>query len=249
MGRKDKIMKKFKLTREKMKVDGRTLYRIKATKSFGTGFNRVERGDLGGWVGYDDNLSQYGDCWIHDDAKVYDSARIRNDAQICCAARVYSGALVCGSAKVSGYTEVGGDSEISGHAMILENATISGHVEVFGNATVRGNATISGSAHIGENAIIESNAIVDCDSVVAGNASIRQSAVITKTRDVLTIGPVGSRDGYTTFYKSATGIMVSCGCFNDNIDAFYRAVLDTHRDNETCKNEYLNIIEYVKRNF
>lgn len=242
-------MRKFKLTREKLKIGGTTLHRIKATKSFGTGPNHVERGDLGGWVEYEDNLSQYGDCWIHDDAKVYDNARIRNDAQIRCAARVYSDAFVHGSARISGYTEVGGDSEISGHAMVLDKATIFGYADVFGNATVRGNATISGSARIGENAIIESNAIVDYDSVVAGNASIRQSAVITKTRDILTIGPIGSRDGYTTFYKSPVGIMVACGCFNDTLDAFYRAVLDTHQNNENYKNDYLNIIEYVKRNF
>ena len=73
-----------------MEHANRTLYRIKALRDFGY----VKAGDIGGWVESEDNLSQYGHCWIYDDAKVYDKARISNNAQI------RSFAEISGSAKV-----------------------------------------------------------------------------------------------------------------------------------------------------
>lgn len=44
-------------------VDGRTLYRIQATSSF----DRVNKGDIGGWVEHEGNLSQLDNCWIYDE--------------------------------------------------------------------------------------------------------------------------------------------------------------------------------------
>ncbi len=43
-----------------------TAYRIKALKSFGN----VKKGEIGGYVESEDNLSQEGDCWISDNAIV-----------------------------------------------------------------------------------------------------------------------------------------------------------------------------------
>jgi len=49
---------KFELTAETKEVYGRTFYQIRALLSFGT----VSKGDLGGWVEKDDNLSQSGNA-------------------------------------------------------------------------------------------------------------------------------------------------------------------------------------------
>ena len=59
--------KKYKLTDETTNLLGRTLYRIEALKDFGD----VKEGDKGGYVENHSNLSQYGNCWIYDTAKVY----------------------------------------------------------------------------------------------------------------------------------------------------------------------------------
>lgn len=59
--------KKYELTDEKIKWEGRTLYRIRALKDFGY----IKAGDLGGWVESEYNLSQEDNCWVCDDAKVY----------------------------------------------------------------------------------------------------------------------------------------------------------------------------------
>ena len=56
--------KKYKLTDECITIiDDRKLYRIEALKDFGW----VKKGDKGGFVESEDNLSQYCDCWIYYD--------------------------------------------------------------------------------------------------------------------------------------------------------------------------------------
>ena len=50
--------KKYELTDITMTYEGRTLYRIRASKDF----SDVKKGDLGGWVSNEYNLSQYSDC-------------------------------------------------------------------------------------------------------------------------------------------------------------------------------------------
>ena len=57
---------KYTLTNETRTWGRRTLYRIKALKDFGN----VKKGDLGGYVEREENLSHSGDCWIYDKAKV-----------------------------------------------------------------------------------------------------------------------------------------------------------------------------------
>ena len=54
------------------------LYRIRALKDFGD----VKAGDLGGYIESERNLSQEGDCWVYDKAKVTDEAKIYGNAKI-----------------------------------------------------------------------------------------------------------------------------------------------------------------------
>ena len=56
---------KFKLTDEFKTVLGTKLFRIEATASFGN----VNKGDKGGWVEKESNLSQDGNAWVYGNAK------------------------------------------------------------------------------------------------------------------------------------------------------------------------------------
>ena len=100
-------MKKFELTTESITFLGRTLFRIKALIPFGD----VEAGELGGYIEKEENLSNEGDAWVYDNARVCDNAR------------VYGNAWVYGNARVCDNAEVYGDAEVCGNADI---ATISG---------------------------------------------------------------------------------------------------------------------------
>ncbi|NDK07840.1 hypothetical protein EOM39_01180 [Candidatus Gracilibacteria bacterium] len=69
---------KYKLTDKNIKFRGKVLYRIQALKDFGD----VKKGDLGGYIEKEDNLSQDGNCWIYNEAKVYDEAKICGNAKV-----------------------------------------------------------------------------------------------------------------------------------------------------------------------
>ena len=50
---------------------------------------------------------------------------------------------------------------------------------------------------------------------------------------ILVIGPAGSRNDFTTFYRDKDNeITVKCGCFLDKIDKFIEKVTQTHEDNK-----------------
>lgn len=89
-------LKKYELTAETKSYAGRTLYRIRALRDFGN----VRKGDLGGFVGSESNLSQKGTCWVYGSAKICDLAVVRDSA------RVYNSAVVCGEAEVTKATDV-----------------------------------------------------------------------------------------------------------------------------------------------
>ena len=70
-------MKKFELTAEFVtNVFGKKLFRIKALVAFGN----VEKGELGGFIEKEDNLSHDDNAWVYDDARVYGDARVYDDA-------------------------------------------------------------------------------------------------------------------------------------------------------------------------
>ena len=49
----------------------------------------------------------------------------------------------------------------------------------------------------------------------------------------LTVGPIGSRNDTTTFFRTAKGdIKLMCGCFLGTVDAFLEKVTSTHGDNK-----------------
>lgn len=59
-------MKKYQLTDETLVVNGRTLHRIRALKSFGD----VIAGELGGWIESEKNLSHGGNARVFGNAQV-----------------------------------------------------------------------------------------------------------------------------------------------------------------------------------
>ncbi len=63
--------------------------------------------------------------------------------------------------------------------------------------------------------------------MVCGNAEI------FKTSHYLVVGPIGSRDDFTTFFRTKhLTIGVKCGCFKGDTDKFLEAVEKTHGDNK-----------------
>ena len=116
-------MKKYELTKETLTYFGKTLYRIKALKDF----SNVKKGDLGGFVESEDNLSQTGNAWVFGDAKVYGDAKVSGNAWVHENAKVYENAWVYGDAQVYGNAQVYGDAKVSYkvHTMSLERDSLT----------------------------------------------------------------------------------------------------------------------------
>ena len=128
--------KKFELTDETIMVEERTLHRIRALIDIKGTF--VRKGDLGGFLEKEENLSHEGNCWIYNNACVYADARVSGNAHI------YGDALIYDNTHVSGNTWVFG------------NARVSGKAHVYGNAWVSGNVTISDKYELSNNAYVKS---------------------------------------------------------------------------------------------
>ena len=64
--------KKYKLTEETINVGDKTLYRIEALRDF----SNVEKGDKGGYIENEKNLSQSDDCWAYGNAKAFGNATV-----------------------------------------------------------------------------------------------------------------------------------------------------------------------------
>ena len=141
------IDKKYKSTDECITFSNRKLYRIEALKDF----SDVEKGEKGGFVENERNLSQENNCWIYDDAKVFDNASVFGNAIVGENACIKDNASVFGNAIVSGNAKIYGYAKIYGNALIYENAVVCENAEVYEFAIVDGNAMISGDATVVSN--------------------------------------------------------------------------------------------------
>ena len=128
-------MKKYELTEETVTVYGKTLYRIRAVRDFGS----VKTGEFGGYIEKEENLSHFDNAWVCGDAWVFGNARVYDDAWV------------------------------------------SGNAEVF------------------------------------------------NTRHFFVQGPIGSRNGFITFYRTKDNtVEVRCGCFSGSLQKFDDRVEETH---------------------
>ena len=170
------MSKKYKLTDETVKINGKTLHRIEALKDF----NNVKRGDKGGFVESELNLSQKGNCWIYNNAYVYDDACVNDNARIA------------------------NNAIINDNAHIYDNAEILDYAYVFCNAHIYDNARVSGNARVFENAKVCGN------TVVFGETCMRGTAIVLDNTDYIVLKNWWSSGRYFTWTRSNNMWSVGC---------------------------------------
>ena len=116
-------MKKYELTDETIRLDeGTVLHRIRAARDFTLADGTpVRKGDLGGWIERESNLSHLGGAWVYGEAKVCGKAWVYDEASVCGKAWVYDEASVYGSARVCGSAEVYGSARVCGSAEVASS--------------------------------------------------------------------------------------------------------------------------------
>ena len=137
---------------------------------------------------------------------------------------------------------VHGNAMVYGNAKVYDNAKVYGCAKVYGSADIHGDAKVFGDARVFNNAEVFGNAKVYDNAEVFNNTKVSGDAEIKNPTDYIVIGPIGSRNDYTTFYKTKdSNIHVVCGCFIGTIDEFEARIKETHKGNKYEK-AYLNAI-------
>ena len=164
-------MKKYELIKSgKISPRGMPLFQVVALRDF----DFVKKGDKGGYIESEANLSHEKNCWVYGDAQVYDTALVCDGAQVYGTAQVFDGAQVCDGAQVYGTAQVFDDARVFGNALVFDDA------RVFGNALVYGTAQVFGDVRV---------------------ASGRAFATKNDYWDII---EVGNSDGTVTLYADAT---------------------------------------------
>lgn len=122
---------------QSIEVNGQTLYRIRALRDI-TALVSVKAGDIGGYVSNKDNLSQFDNCWVYNDAKMFDQSRLYHNARILDNVEMYDHGRMIGNSIASG------NAKLFKHSRMDDSAVIIGDTELHGEVVLRGNAYIRG---------------------------------------------------------------------------------------------------------
>lgn len=217
--------KKYKLTEESINYYGKKLYRIEALKDFGD----VKKGDKGGYVESEKNLSQKDDCWIYDDAKVFDDAQVYDNA------RVYD------DAEVYGESQIFGDARVLDNAIITDNAKICGIAQVYNDTLVDGKALITENARIYNNAQVSGNALVCGNAKVCNKTQIYGNAVVKNNSDYIVFKNWWSSGRCFTWTRSNN--MWCVGCFYGTGEEL---IQKAYEDSKLSGKEYERVVNYVE---
>ena len=233
--RRIKIMtKKYELTEESLRINGRDLYRIRALKDF----NDVKKGDLGGFVESEENLSHEGNSWIYDNARVFENAMVIDNAQVHDHATMHGHAQAFDNAKISGFSAIYNNATISGNSCVAADAQVSGEAWVSGDACVSGEAWVSGDA------------CVSGEAWVSADTHINDKAWIKSNNDFISVIGFGSKNRTITFYltKDRT-IRVTCEDFKGTLNEFREKVKEKYSEAITYGKGYLTIIDLMEGKF
>lgn len=204
-------MKKYKM----LKREENGLCRIQALKDFGD----VAKGDIGGFIRCEGNLSHEGNCWVYNDAKIYDDAYVSSNARIFNNAEISGNALVCGDSGILNNAEVCGEAKVFGRARVCGNARVCDNAHLHDRVAVVDNAQIYGSATIRDDVMICDNAEVCGLTSASGEAKIGNNAKIFKGKILGDISQefdnilfIQCSKGMITIYSYENEVYCNIGC-------------------------------------
>lgn len=193
------------------------MFRIRALRNF----SEVTKGDLGGLIEREYNLSHYGDCWVTYDARVSANAQILEDA-------------------IVGYrATVTGNAIIHGNACVMGDARITGHAGIGGCAQVYGNALVEGDAVVNDNATVCDAHVYGC-VYIYGRAHLYGDAEVSKMNDYIVFKNWWSSGRYFTWTRSNN--MWKVGCFHGTGEELIKKA---YQDSEEKGRQYEKIVDYV----
>lgn len=215
------MYKKYELLENDTILKGKTiLYRIKALRNF----NDVHKGDLGGYIESENNLSQFNDCWIYN-----------------ASCQVFGNALICDNAKIQD------GAKISGQATIGGNAIIKGLACIFGDTFILGNTVADGIVRISGETIIRGNTHIGKFTRLTDTVTLKD-AVIQDYYDCLCLSGIRKSFFPIAFYRTKKGINVYEGGVTFTLPEFQQRV-STNSTQEYTLEECNLMLDLVKLHF
>lgn len=235
-------MKKYEIVKDNFKeIYGIKVYRIRALKDIQNRHQDIKKGDLGGFVESERNLSQHDNCWIFDDAIVFGYAKVRDSANVCEHAQISNDTIIIGYATIKGHSKIYDHAKIGGYALIDERSEIDEHAQIWDNVYV------GGHAHIFGNAVLERSVTVVGDAGICGNAELLDS------NDYVTLTGFGLTHNTITFFRTNEEICVNfCGYHGISIREFRYEIATSHNHNielEYCAKELEMLCDLMEYHF
>lgn len=103
----------------------------------------AKKGEKGGFVQSQNNLSVFGGAWVKDEAVICDEAVVYQDGLAAERALVFHYGSVSGHAKVLGDSCLFEKGVISGMAQMKGKSKLHGHAKVYGSAVLDGEADVA----------------------------------------------------------------------------------------------------------
>lgn len=215
--------------KELSKKLGVTIYRIKALKDIPE--YDVKAGDLGGFIQYEGNLSQYDNCWIADNAIVRGAAEVDHSAYICNNAQVLEYAKVTDGAQIRDNAIVDGEAKIFEDAEVGGNAHIGGNAGIFNSAKVY-NAFVCGQVGIYKHAQVFGSGIIRDNVKIYGNSILRNFSEIRDSVEIYDDAILDGEQIYCSQYARIHGDaqLYNCAYVSAGSEIFNGAILNDTRD-------------------
>ena len=133
--------KKYEILMDKentIEWKGHTLYRIRALRDFGD----IRKGDIGGFVENENNLSHKGNCWIYDDAKAMDDSIMYDNSRICDKSELHD------DSEMYNYTRMYDYSELHNNSIMNDNSEMHDISKMYGNSIMYDDSEMYGDSEL-----------------------------------------------------------------------------------------------------
>lgn len=244
-------IKKYEFTGKIEVYYGNVLHRIRALIDIP--LHNVKAGDLGGWVQWEDNLSNdpNDSSWVANEGRVYGNTIVSENALV-------DNATVCCRSRVSGNAIISEWSTVTGYSVITDNARITGE-SVIDDSNISGEAFVDNKAEINDS-IIADNCHIDGNTEInecelRGNVHVLESVkkmteVKASSHETFWSTEYTSNDNLTTIEVtnvSQSWYYISPIRINKNWATINLSTQEVFYNNKTFKSKE-EFIEYVTSN-
>jgi len=138
-------MKKYEILKDQsIVIHGKILYRIRALRDFGN----VKKGDIGGYVQGEHNLSHDGECWVYNNAKMFDNSRVLDNAKMFNYSKMFDIAEMRNYSKMYNFSEMHDNAKMYNFSVMFDNAEMHDNTEMYDFSKASGNVKLISNAKL-----------------------------------------------------------------------------------------------------